>query len=115
MRFRLRTLFVIVALIALIAGVIGWVRNLYYGQLLTVNSVLAEYPEIDKVWLCTNDDVTFEVEQLYFSTIDQPELTFGIEGIDGESSSEIRQRLRRTLQERRPVTRPNHATELRSQ
>jgi len=111
MRFSIRTLFVFVTLIALIAGVIGWVRNLYYVQLRAVNSVLAEYPQIDKVWLCTNDDVTLEVEQLYFSTVDQPELTFGIDGIDGASKSEIRKRLQHALQERRPVTRPYYATQ----
>ena len=113
MRFNIRTLFVIVTLVALIAGVVGWIRNLYFVQLRTVNSALAEYPEIDKVWLCTNDDVTLEVEQLYFSTIDQPELTFGIEGIDGASRSEISKRLQDALQEKRPVTRPYSATQYR--
>lgn len=82
----------------------------YYVQLRTVNSVLAEFPEIDKVWLCTNDDVTLEVEGLWFSTLDQPEAVFEIGyGIDGASKSTIRTRLRKALRERRPVTLPAHA------
>lgn len=83
----------------------------YYVQVHTVDSVLAEFPEIDKVWLCTNDDVTLEVEGLWFSTFDDPQVVFGIEwGIDGASKSELRRRLRRVLLERRPVELPARAT-----
>lgn len=82
----------------------------YYVQLHTVDSVLAEFPEIDKVWLCTNDDVTLEVEGLWFSTFDEPGAVFEIEhGIDGASESQIRKWLRQALLDRRPVKLPAHA------
>ncbi|HET6880813.1 MAG TPA: hypothetical protein VFI31_11700 [Pirellulales bacterium] len=58
----------------------GLVYDGYYVQLHTVNSVLDEFPEIDNVWLCTNDDVMLEVEGLWFSTVDQPKAVFGVEG-----------------------------------
>jgi hypothetical protein len=109
MRFGLRSLFAAIALVAMICGLFAWVRGLYYVQLRRVDAVLADYPAINKVWLCTNDDVTLEVEQLYFSTIDQPQLILGIDGIDGASKSEIRERLNRALQDRRPATRPTWA------
>lgn len=82
----------------------------YYVQLRTVESVIAEFPEIDRVWLSTNDDVTLEVEELWFSTFNQPRAVFEIHGIDGASKSEIRTRLRQALLERRPVTLPARAT-----
>ena len=97
-------------IVAMIVGFAVWIGNPYYVQMRRVNAVLAEFPEIRKVWLCTNDDVTLEVEKLYFSTVDRPEVTFGIDGIDGASRSEIRKRLKDALRERRPVTRPNYAT-----
>jgi hypothetical protein len=60
-RFSLKELLVAV----LFAAVIAWAAKLmndgYYIQLHTVDSVLAEFPEIDKVWLQTNDDVTSTV------------------------------------------------------
>jgi hypothetical protein len=111
MRFSLRSMFVIVTLAAMICGLIAWLRGQHYVQLRTVNSVLAEYPEIGNVWLITNDDVTLEVEHLYFSTIDQPGVTYGIYGIDGASKSEIRKRLDDALRERRPVARPGYAAQ----
>jgi hypothetical protein len=89
----------------------GLIHDGYYVQLHTVNSVLAEFPEIDKVWLSTNDDVTLEVEGLWFSTVDQPGAVFEIEhGIDGASQWQIRKWLRQALWERRPVKLPAHAT-----
>jgi hypothetical protein len=58
-----------------------------------------------------NDDVTLEVEGLWFSTFDQPEAVFRIDyGIDGVSKSEIRRRLKQVLVERRPVELPARAT-----
>ncbi len=109
MRFGLRTLLVIVAVVALSCGFIAWLRGQYYVQLRTVNSVLAQYPEIGNVWLVRNDDVTLEVEELFFSTVDQPGVTYRIDGIDGASKSEIRRRLEDAMRERRPVTLPNFA------
>ena len=88
----------------------GLLHDGYYVQLHTVDSVLAEFPEIDKVWLCTNDDVTLEVEGLWFSTCDDPQAVFGIEwGIDGASESELRSKLSQVLLERRPVKLPARA------
>lgn len=82
----------------------------YYAQLHTVNSVLAEFPEIDKVWLCTNDDVTLEVERLWFSTFDQPDAVFEVEHwIEVASEQEIREWLQQALVERRPVKLPARA------
>jgi hypothetical protein len=113
MRFSLRSLFIVMTFVAVIGGVTLLVRSFYYVQLRRVNTVLAEHPEICMVWLCTNDDVTLEIEEMYFSTVDQPEVTFGIDGIDGASKSEIRRRLEDALREKRPVTRPNYATQYR--
>lgn len=110
MRFNLRSLFVIVTLAALVCGCISLFREGYLVQVRTVSSVLAEFPEIDKVWLCTNDDVTLEVEGLWFSTVDQPGTVFGIEwGIDGASALEIRNELRQILLKRHPVQLPARA------
>ena len=95
MRFRLRILFIAITWAAIICGLFAWVRGLYYIQLRRVASVLAEFPEIDKVWLGTNDDVILEVEQLFFSTVDQPQSIFHIGNIEGDSKSEIRNKLTR--------------------
>jgi hypothetical protein len=102
-----------IALLAVTSAALcgGLIYDGYHIQLHAVDSVLAEFPEIDDVWLCTNDDVTLEVEGLWFSTVDQPGIVFGIDyGIDGASKSEIRRRLRQVLQERRPVELPARAT-----
>src|SRR5262245_35182022 len=111
MRFRLRTLFAGTAIIAVIAYGVYWVQDLYYYQLRDVRAVLNEYPEIDRVWLGTNDDVFFEVENVYFSTKDQPLSTFHCPGIDGASKSDFRKRLVRALEERRSVSLPNYVAE----
>lgn len=106
MRFSLRSLFIVVTFAALLCACASWIRYGYFVQLRTVNSVLAEFPEIDRVWLCT-----LEVEGLWFSTFDQPEAVFGIDyGIDGVSKSEIRRQLKQVLVERRPVELPARAT-----
>jgi hypothetical protein len=110
-QFSLRALLVACGFAALVCQCISSLRYDYLAQLRTVNSVLAEFPEIDKVWLCTNDDVTLEVEGLWFSTVDQPQVVFGIDyRIDGASKSEIRRRLRQVILERRPVELPARAT-----
>jgi hypothetical protein len=113
MRFRLRSLFVVMTIVAIPCGIVAWVRSLYYVQVRTLDSVLADFPEIGRVWLSTNDDVTLEVEQVYFSIVNQPELTYGIEETDGASKSEICTLLERALQERRPVKLPAHVTPYR--
>ena len=106
-QFSLRALLVTCGCAALVCWGVSCIRYAYFVQLRTLNFVLAEFPEIDKVWLCTNDDVTLEIEGLWFSTVDQPQAVFGI---DGASKSEIRKRLRRVLVERRPVELPPRAT-----
>src|SRR5689334_9677082 len=87
--------FVAVTVAALCSGLL---YDGHYIQLHTVNYVLAEFPEIDKVWLCTNDDLTLEVEGLWFTTVDQPEAVFGIEqGTDGATRTQLRNELKRVL------------------
>lgn len=116
MRFSLRSLFGVmtyaVIIAAIVVGFISWVRNLYYVQVRTVTAVLAEYPEIDRVWIGTNDDVSLEVQELYFSVVGEPNLSFGVYGIDGASKSTIRQKLDDALREKRPKKRPTHVYRL---
>jgi hypothetical protein len=109
MRFKLRTVFLATALIAVACAAMTWILGLYYVQVRRVNAALSNYPEIDRVWFCTNDDVTLEVEQLYFSTVSEPQHIFMIDRIDGVSVFEIRRRLDRALRERRQVTLPRCA------
>jgi hypothetical protein len=109
LRFRLRTAFSATALFAVACASIAWLLGLYYVQVRRVNAALSNYPEIDRVWFCTNDDVTLEVEQLYFSTVSEPHHIFMIDGIDGVSVYEIRRRLDRALRERRQVALPRCA------
>jgi hypothetical protein len=113
MRFGLRSLFVLVTLFALFGGCIGWLRHAYYVQLRDVKAVLAEFPEIDRVWLGTNDDVQLEVELVYFSLKNQPGLILLSQGIDGATKPEFRRRLQEALQERQPVDLPSHVKEYR--
>lgn len=113
MRYGLRSLFVVVTLFALFGGCIGWFRHAYYVQLREVKAVLAEFPEIDRVWLSTNDDVTLEVELVYFSLKNLPEATFMSQGIDGATKPEFRRRLQEALREKQSVDLPSYVTELR--
>lgn len=89
------------------------VRDSYLFQLHNVNSVLAEYPNIDKVWLVTNDDITLEVEQVYFSLIGQPRVTFTIDGTQDDTKSEIRRKMDHAMEDKIPVARPHYLTEHR--
>jgi hypothetical protein len=111
-QFSLRTLLVATACVAAVFGGISYLRELYLVQVRRIESVLAEFPEIDRVWLDTNDDVELEVEGLWFSTHDQPKAVFSIEGtgLDGASKPEIRKRLRRAILERTPTKLPEGVT-----
>src|SRR6476659_1743214 len=108
MRFCIRAFFIVTAIIAVISYGVYWIRNDYYSQLRAVTAVLAEHPEIDKVWLGTNPDVQLEVEQVYFSIVGQTDLNLYTYGIDGSTTMEFRERLERALQEQQPVARPIH-------
>ena len=112
LRFRLKTMLVAVTIVALQLGAILWLNHQYHRQLRDVRSVLAEHPEIDRVWLGTNDDVELEVEQVFFSTQGQPGLTFYSHGIDKVSKDDFRRRLERALKERQPVV-PDYVQEYR--
>ena len=103
-QFSLRTLLLA---FAVVDGCIVFARETYFVQLRTVASVVAEFPEIDQAWLCTNYDVTFEVDGLWFSVVDQPGVVYGIGwGIDDLSDWEIRKRLTQALVERHAVELP---------
>ena len=103
-------------LAVLFCGAVVWLNNNYgyYSQVRTVNAALAKHPEIDKVWLSTNDDVRLEVEQLYFSVAGEPRVTYRIDGIDGASKSEIGEKLERALLEKQSVVLPGWVTEHRN-
>lgn len=106
--------FLLVAVIALVlCSFIAWINNLHLAQVHRVNSVLAEYPQIDKVWASTNDDVELEVEELYFSVDGQPGVVFGIIGTDGANKATLRTLLDQALKQQRPVQLPPYATEFR--
>jgi hypothetical protein len=111
MRFGLRSMFVVVTIFALLAGGIGWLRYAYYVQVRKTKAVLAEFPQIDRVWFVTNDDVHLEVEIVYFSVTDQPGLILESLGIDHASKALFRQRLQEALRERVPVNLPSYAEE----
>jgi hypothetical protein len=90
MRFGLRSMFVVVTIIALLGGCIGWLRYGYYVQVRAAKAVLAEFPEIDRVSFTTNDDVSLEVEGVYVSVKDSPGLILNCSGMDGSSKAEFR-------------------------
>jgi hypothetical protein len=112
-RYRLRDLLITVAAVALVLGSIVFLANLwhslYYVQVGTVRSALAEHPEIENVWVCTNDDVELEVEALFFTIAGRPGEVLGIGGIDGASKSKILEELHRALREDRPTQIPAYA------
>ena len=111
MRFGLRSLFLYVTVTAMFCAAIGSIRGCYYVQLRAVDAVLSEHPEIDRVWLSTNDDVELEVEEVYFSIVSEPGSIYRSDGIDTVSKAEFRTRLERALREKRPVQLPAYATE----
>jgi hypothetical protein len=109
--FSLRSMFVITAIVAGFSYAVYWCNQAYYWQLYDVRDVLAEHPEIDRVWLGTNNDVDLEVEQVFFSLKGQPDLTYDSHRIDGQDKREFRKSLERALEERRPVVRPDWVVE----
>lgn len=113
MRFSLRTALIGMALLAALCTAVNWVLGIYYIQLRRVNAVVAEYPEIERVWLSTNDDVTLEVEVIYFTTNDAPGITLEVAGTDGASKAELRRGIERALRERQPVALPDWAVDAR--
>jgi hypothetical protein len=113
LRFRLKTLFIATTVIALQFGAILWLNHRYLWQLREVRAVLAEHPEIERMWLLTNDDIELEVEQVYFSIQGQPGVTFYSLGIDTQSKDEFRRSLAGALKERQPVVRPDYFQEYR--
>ena len=113
MRYSLRSLFAITTVAAVVFAALASLRGCYYVQLRAVDAVLAEYPEIDRVWLSTNDDVTLEVEEVFFTTVSDPNTIYRCRGIDGASKSELRTGLQRALREQRPVALPAYLLEHR--
>jgi hypothetical protein len=111
MRFDLRTMFATVTLVAIACAAVATIHGCYYVQLRTVNAVLDGYPEIDRVWLATNDDVTLEVEELYFSTRAEPEVIYAVQWIDGASKTTIRSRIDEALRTRESVELPVYVKE----
>jgi hypothetical protein len=110
-QFSLKTLFVGTMCFAAVCAGLSWLRGVYLIQVRTVESLLTEFPEIDRVWLSTNDDIMLEVEGLWFSTVDQPNVIFEAEGmLDGASKSKIRELLRQALFKRQPTPLPARAT-----
>jgi hypothetical protein len=111
-QFSLRKFFVVITLVALVSGAVGGVRRLYYVQVSQVRAVLDEYPEIDRVWIGTNDDVVLEVEKVFFTVNNRPGAIFQSGGIDYVGEAEFRRRLDQALRERREVELPDYAMPL---
>jgi hypothetical protein len=107
MRFSIKQLLFAITIVAALSAFVAWAQGLYYIQVRIVRSVLAEYPQIEKVWLATNEDVTLEVEQAFFSLAGVPGVILAIDGIDGASKSEIRERIERALNAKQPVQLPD--------
>jgi hypothetical protein len=112
-RSRHRDIFFAVMIVAVICGGVVWLHKLYYfmhyTQVRTVSSALADHPEIEKVWVCTNEDVELEIEKLYFSIADEPGVILKINGIDAASKSEIQQKLERAIRQQPSVDLPTYA------
>jgi hypothetical protein len=112
-QYNLGALFIVTTLVALVGGaVIVGVRRFHYGQVNEVRAVLDDYPEIERVWIGTNDDVQLEVEEVFFTVENQPGAIFQSGGIDWVGETEFRRRLEEALRERREVELPDYATPL---
>jgi hypothetical protein len=112
-RFSLRKAFTWMTLLALfVGGITGVARLHHYQQVRRVRAVLAEYPQVDRVWIGTNDDVQLEVEEVYFTVDDQSGAIFRSGGIDYVGEAEFRRRVEQALRERREVELPGYVTPL---
>jgi hypothetical protein len=110
-QYSLRTFFVVTTIVALITAAIGGLQRFHDVQVRRVRAVLAEYSQIDRVWVSTNDDVELEIEAIYFTVRgNNPDATYAIDGCDGASKAELRELLDRALRERREVECPDYAT-----
>jgi hypothetical protein len=110
-RFSLRSIFIITAIVAGFSYAVYWCHHAYYVQLYDVREILAEDPEIDRVWLATNDDLELEVEQVFFSIKGQPDEAYYSGGIDTVDKREFRKRLEHALKERKPAVLPSWVVE----
>src|SRR5262245_45844659 len=109
-RFPLRSLFVATAVAVLIlAGIKNLHDGIYFKQVRTVRAALAEHPEIDQVWVCTNDDVSLEIEEICFTIVGDPGTTYGIFGTDKQSKSELLTKLDNALKKHETVILPPNA------
>jgi hypothetical protein len=70
-RFSLRGIFVNITIAAGLLGFIKWIPSQYYWQLNDVKAVLAEYPEIEDIYIAGNDDVCYEADAVYFCVAGQ--------------------------------------------
>lgn len=111
MRFGLRKLFLLITIAAILLGGWAFLRNDYYAQIYDLNEVLAQHPEIEKVWIRHNPDIQIEVDAVYFSIAGQPNVTFYARGLDGSNKQDFQERLERALVEQRPVDRPSDVEE----
>jgi hypothetical protein len=112
-RFTLRSLLIFVAVVAMVCGglasIVRIYQHLYYTQVRTVRAALAEHPEIEKVWICTNPDVELEIEELFFTVANEPGVILKIEGIDAASKDVIQAKLRRAIRQQPSVDLPTYA------
>ncbi len=110
-RFSLRTAFIVMTIVGVLSGVVVWVRGLYYVQVRQVRTALDDHPEIEKVWIGTNDDVTLEVEEVFFTLEGEVGAVYSCIGPDA-GEAKFRRSLERALRERRAVELPDYLTPL---
>jgi len=103
-RFSLRSLLIVMTIAALIGGGWSWLRGQYFWQLNALNAVLATDPEVKVVHMIGNDDVWFEVEEVFFSVAGEPGKIYRIQVPHGAGESEINLLLNHALLNKRPVS-----------
>lgn len=111
MKFSLRRLLFFVAVIAIVCWLLSAAWDFQQGQVIATDRVLAGFPEIDRVWFITNDDVQLEVEWVYFTVAGNPDEIYEAQGIDHRSKAAFRADLERALREKVPVQLPSYATD----
>lgn len=111
MKFSLRTLLIVVAVIAAVCWLFSAAWNIRQGQVIATNAVLADFPEIDRVWFTTNDDLQLEVEWVYFTVANNPTEVYVAQGVDHRGKAAFRADLERALTEKVPVLLPSYASE----